>query len=197
MAKDTKEKILDASLELFAQNGYTGTNIKDIAGAVGLVKSAFYRHYDSKEAVWTAMIDHFSAYYAKRFASEENLPPVPESTDEFFDLTMRLLDFTVHDKKIVLMRKIILTEQFRDERIAALATEHFGAGLETIFTKLFDGMMKNGTLKNGDAAMLAFGFVSPISSLVHLCDREPEKEPEAMEKARSFVRHFIEEYGTK
>ena len=32
MAKETKERILAAALELFSQNGYAGTNIRDAAG---------------------------------------------------------------------------------------------------------------------------------------------------------------------
>ena len=39
MAKDTKERILAAALELFSQHGYAGTNIRDLAAALGLVKS--------------------------------------------------------------------------------------------------------------------------------------------------------------
>ncbi|MEE0954443.1 MAG: TetR family transcriptional regulator [Eubacterium sp.] len=37
MAKDTRNRILEASLELFAKNGYAATNVKDISDAVGIV----------------------------------------------------------------------------------------------------------------------------------------------------------------
>ena len=51
MANDTKERILDAALEMFSQNGYAGTNIRELSASLGLVKSGVYKHFESKEAI--------------------------------------------------------------------------------------------------------------------------------------------------
>ena len=45
MAGDTKERILEAALALFAQNGYLGTSMNDIAGKLGITKAALYMKY--------------------------------------------------------------------------------------------------------------------------------------------------------
>ena len=195
MANDTKDRILKAALEIFSRDGYAGANLKDIAEAVGVVKSGFYRHYASKEELWNTVLDEMERYYAERFGSSENLPAIPQSTDELKALTMRMLDFTMHDERIILTRKLLLTEQFRDARVRALATKHFGAELEALFTKLFAGMMENGSLQNGDPAMLAFVYTAPVSALIQRCDREPEKEAEILRQIEAFVKHFIEIYG--
>ena len=42
MAESTKERILRTALELFAQNGYLGTSMNDIAGQLGFTKAALY-----------------------------------------------------------------------------------------------------------------------------------------------------------
>lgn len=42
--------------------------------------------------------------------------------------------------------------------------------------------MNNGLLRRDDPEMLAFAYTAPISALIHLCDREPEKTGMAMEK---------------
>ena len=57
MANDTKERILEAALEMFSQNGYAGTNIRELSASLGLVKSGVYKHYESKEAIWNALLD--------------------------------------------------------------------------------------------------------------------------------------------
>ena len=44
MAKDTKERILAAALEMFSQKGYEGTNIRELSASLGLVKSGIYKH---------------------------------------------------------------------------------------------------------------------------------------------------------
>lgn len=194
MSNDTKGRILEAALEIFSRDGYAGANLKDIAGAVGVVKSGFYRHYTGKEELWNAILDEMERYYAERFGSSDNMPAIPQSTDELEALTLRMLDFTMHDKKIIMTRKILLTEQFRDARVRALATKHFGVGLEALFTRIFTAMMENGSLGRGDPTMLAFAYTAPIMALIHYCDREPEKEPEIMRQAKAFVKHFIRTY---
>ena len=194
MSNDTKDRILEAALEIFSRDGYAGANLKDIAEAVGVVKSGFYRHYASKEELWNAVLDDMERYYAERFGSSDNMPAIPQSTDELKVLTLRMLDFTMHDEKIIMTRKILLIEQFRDARVCALATKHFGTGLEALFTKIFAGMMENGSLRRADPAMLAFTYTAPISTLVQLCDREPEKEPEILRQIEAFVKHFITMY---
>jgi len=192
MAKDTKERILAAALDMFSQKGYDGTNIRELASSLGLVKSALYRHFESKEAIWNALLDEMIAYYGARFGSAEHLPPVPDSREGLVKLTMALADFTIHDEKVVKTRKLLTIEQFRDERARDLATKHFLTGLTDMFTPLFAGMMDKGLLRRDDPAMLAFAYTAPISALIHLCDREPERTAAALARIEAFSRHFIE-----
>ena len=194
MAKDTKERILGAALEMFSQNGYAGTNIRELTASLGLGKSSMYRHFASKEEIWNTLLDDMTAYYAARFGSPEHLPPVPDSPEELAAMTMRLVELTVHDEKIVMTRKLLMIEHFRDDRARELATKHFLTGLTRMFTPVFAGMMDKGLLRRDDPAMLAFAYTAPITALIHLCDREPEKAEEAIRQAEAFIRHFIETY---
>ena len=195
MEYTTRERILDAALVCFAEYGYKGTNLRELAAGMGLSKSALYKHYESKEEIWSAVLDRMEAYYNARFGSLQNLPPIPQSTGELRTLTLRMLDFTMNDEKILLTRKLLLTEQFHDERVRAQATEHFNVGLEQLFTKLFEGMMQNGSLQSGDPAMLAFAYTAPISTLILLCDREPQRKAEIMGKIEAFTEHFLRMHG--
>ena len=195
MANDTKERILVAALEMFSQNGYAGTNIRELSASLGLVKSGVYKHYESKEALWNALLDEMIAYYGEHFASPERLPPVPDSLEGLVTMTMQMVNITVHDEKIVMTRKVLTLEQFRDERARELASKHFLTGLTEIFTHIFSGMMDKGLIRRDDPAMLAFAYTTPISALIHLCDREPEKASEAIRQVEAFSRHFVRTYG--
>ncbi len=152
MASGTKERILEAALEMFSQNGYAGTNIRELSASLGLVKSGVYKHYESKEAIWNALLDEMIAYYGEHFGSPEHLPPVPDSLEALI-------------------------------------------GLTEIFMHIFAGMMDRGLIRRDDPAMLAFAYTTPISALIHLCDREPEKTEEAITRAEAFCRHFVRTYG--
>ena len=195
MANDTKERILAAALEMFSQNGYAGTNIRELSASLGLVKSGVYKHYESKEAIWNALLDQMIAYYGEHFGSPDHLPPVPDSPEELTRLTMHMVNITVHDEKIIMTRKVLTLEQFRDDRARDLATKHFLTGLTEMFTQIFTGMMEKGVLRKDDPKMLAFAYTAPISALIHLCDREPGKTEDALKLAEEFSRHFIRIYG--
>ena len=195
MANDTKERILVAALEMFSQNGYAGTNVRELSASLGLVKSGVYKHFESKEAIWNALLDQMITYYADHFGSAEHLPPIPDSLEGLVTMTMQMVNFTVHDEKIIMTRKVLTLEQFRDECARDLATKHFLTGLTEMFTQVFTGMMDQGLLRRDDPAMLVFAYTAPISALIHLCDREPEKTEEALRQVEAFSRHFIKTYG--
>jgi len=197
MESTTKNKILDEALVMFAENGYKGTNLRDLAARLGLSKSALYKHYESKEAIWNALLDKMEAYYAQRFGSVDNLPKPPASCQEFFEMSMGMVNFTVRDPQIILTRKLLLTEQFHDGRVQKLAAKHFLEGTANIFAKVFEQMMADGLLQREDPAMLALAYTAPISALIHHCDRHLEPLEVTLERIARFARYFIETHAVK
>jgi AcrR family transcriptional regulator len=66
----TRERILDAALDLFAQHGFSGTSVRQLSRAVGLRESSLYNHFPSKEAIYRALIDAYGpASSAERLRS--------------------------------------------------------------------------------------------------------------------------------
>jgi AcrR family transcriptional regulator len=59
-AEATRRKILDSAVDLFSERGYGETGLADVLQRAGISKGAFYYHFDSKEAVATAIIEEFS-----------------------------------------------------------------------------------------------------------------------------------------
>lgn len=70
MAGDTKERILETALELFAQNGYLGTSMNDIAQQLGFTKAALYKHYTSKQEILDRIVEHMVLYDVGRRCTE-------------------------------------------------------------------------------------------------------------------------------
>lgn len=57
MRKDgiqTREQIIEKSLQIFSVKGYFNTSINDILSATGLTKGGLYGHFASKEEIWGA-----------------------------------------------------------------------------------------------------------------------------------------------
>ena len=52
-----RESILDAAMHLFGKQGYSGTSMRDIAGAVGVLPGSLYAHIASKEALLADIVE--------------------------------------------------------------------------------------------------------------------------------------------
>jgi AcrR family transcriptional regulator len=63
-ARDGREALLDAAMEAFAARGYAGATVDAIAQAAGMSKAGFYWHFDSKEAVFAAVIARYAPFAA-------------------------------------------------------------------------------------------------------------------------------------
>ena len=53
----TRERLLEAALDQFVKRGFHGTSMRHIAAAAGLAVGGIYNHFDSKEAVFAAVLD--------------------------------------------------------------------------------------------------------------------------------------------
>lgn len=195
--KTTKERILDAAIELFSKKGYDGVGVDEIAETIGMKGPSLYRHFKGKEAILEAIIDLGEAYYDDNFANSELVEKIPESTDELIQMSLAQIKFTMHDPMIIRFRKIFAMEQFRNELIAGITTKHYITGLENMYSHIFKEMMKQGTLQDDDPEILALEYMAPVSIMIHMVDREPQKEKEAMERIEKHFKHFVEQYGNK
>jgi AcrR family transcriptional regulator len=80
-----QKQIAEVALRLVATNGMTALSVANIARHVGIVPSAIYRHFDSKEVVLDAVIDLIGNKLM------ENVRAVQSETDDPLDQLRRLL----------------------------------------------------------------------------------------------------------
>ena len=193
----TKEKILDAALTLFAENGYDGTSVEQIANIVGIKAPSLYKHYKGKEDILNALIDSAETRYEEMFGSEKNIGRVPQSREEFIKVTMERISFTMRDPIIRKTRMLLVQEQFRNERISEVTTRHQLDGIQGMFAKIIKGMMDEGIVKNDDPALLAAELTAPAVLQIARSDRQPQCEEESMKYIEKHLRHFCKIYMKK
>lgn len=99
--------ILDAGMKVFAEKGYHGTRLEDIAAAAGFSKAALYNYYDSKEAIFLSLaVREYERLYEKLTAQvdpsqslaanlERVLRAILELCGEHFALLLEVSDFRV------------------------------------------------------------------------------------------------------
>ena len=190
----TKEKILDAALTLFAENGYNGTSVEQIAKAVGIKAPSLYKHYKGKEDILNALIDSAEARYEEMFGSERNIGKIPESREEFIKVTMGRILFTMRDPVIRKTRMFLVQEQFRNQRTSEVTTMHQLDGVQRMFAKILKGMMDKGLVKEDDPELLSVELTAPAVLQIARSDRQPLCEEDALESIEKHLQHFCDVY---
>lgn len=58
MPNDTRERLVSTSSDLFYQHGFQAVGLDQILDAVGITKTAFYKHFESKDELIVAALEH-------------------------------------------------------------------------------------------------------------------------------------------
>lgn len=191
---DTKERLIKAALELFSENGYEGTSVDQIAKAVGIKTPSIYAHFKGKEELLGAVIDWSDEEYAKGMGLKEEAGKNVRTGKELKEYSLKLITFTLHNEISIRMRRLLTIEQYRNEMFAESATKHMISNIKSLFTLVFKRMMDEGTMVRCNPEIAALEFMAPVSLLIQLCDRAPDKEDEVMTTIEEHIDIFIERW---
>lgn len=181
MAGDTKERILETALELFAQSGYLGTSMNDIAKKLGITKAALYKHYTSKQEILDRIVEQMNKMDYER-AEEYEMPETEPNSmaEDYLSVPIERIraysaaQFYHWTKELfpANFRKMLTLEQYRDPELAQLYQSYLSTGpleyMAAIFRKL--------TESDEDAMQLALEFYGPMYLLYSVYDGAEEKD---------------------
>ncbi len=90
-------RILDAASELFSANGYRGTDMGDIAKAMGLARNSLYRYYANKDHILVAVMQRDMMPYLERIrALEKDILDPRKRIEAWLDLQIELATGPCH-----------------------------------------------------------------------------------------------------
>lgn len=195
--KNTKQEILNVSLDLFSIYGFEATSMSKIANTVGIRKASLYSHFESKQAILNEIIDEILEYYDKKsiFVNTDwNTEDIPESVDEIVKKIQEQIQFILHDPYISKARKMLVIEQFNNPKLSKLQTKQNYIDVLNYFTEFIQLLIQKDILIEEDATIMASQFCLPITVWINLCDREPERENEVMERIQKHIEQFFKVY---
>ncbi len=203
---DTKRLILKKALELFSSNGYDSVSVAEIAKAVGIKAPSLYNHYESKQAIFDAIVKDTAEQYDK-CTSEVDVHVGNAKIDKnvFAGITEAALKekvrsiflYSLHNKEISSFRKMMTIEQFRTPELSGLYSKRFVKKMTDYHAETFRGLIGAGVIEKHDPETLALMYVSPILVLLGECDRQPQKETECLEKLDAHVGLFFGTFNTQ
>ena len=198
--EDTKQKILDKALALFSSQGYDAVSVGEIAQAVGIKAPSLYNHFPSKQAIFDALVESVAAQYTRDTDQisihVQNAPQdIPVFTaiteDALYEKVRQIFEYSLHNETIRRFRRMMTIEQFRSPELAALYSRRYVERILRYHAGIFRALMASGEIAAEDPDTLAMLYVAPVLTLIGICDRQPEREPECLEKLQNHVRLFF------
>ena len=181
MAENTKERIMETALELFAEKGYLGTSMNDIAKQLGFTKAALYKHYTSKQEILNRIVERMNEMDYERAKQFEmpggNLTEIVAAYQKTPIEKVRayskaqFLHWTEEDFSSR-FRKMLTLEQYRDPEMAQLYQKYLATGPVDYMAAIFRGL----TDSEEAAQYLALEFYGPMFLLYSVSDSGAEQE---------------------
>ena len=143
---DTKEKILETALKLFAKDGYEAVSVSDIADELGITKGALYKHYKNKRDIFDSILARMEQNDADQ-ATEHDMPETSlsesedkyknASIDDMVEFAKSMFRYWTQNDFASQFRKMLTLEQFRSEEMKNLYHQYLGSGPLNYMTDLF------------------------------------------------------------
>ena len=198
--EDTKQKILEKALELFSTQGYDSVSVGEIAKAVGIKAPSLYNHFPSKQAIFDAIMESTAAQYEADTDqinihvqnAEQDIPVFTEiSEDALFEKVRQIFEYSLHNEAISRFRCMMTLEQFRSPELAALFSRRYVERVVDYHAGIFRALIAAGEIRAADPDTLAMMYMAPVLTLIGVCDRQPEREGECLEKLQNHVQLFF------
>ena len=198
--EDTKQRILDKALELFSTQGYDSVSVGEIAKAVGIKAPSLYNHFPSKQAIFDAIVESTAEQYEADTDRinihvqnvQKDIPVFTDITeDALFEKVRQIFEYSLHNEAISRFRRMMTIEQFRSPELAALYSKRYVERILNYHAGIFRALIASGEICAEDPDALAMMYVAPIVTLIGVCDRQPERERECLDKLQKHVRLFF------
>lgn len=203
---NTKERILYISLEMFAQKGFSGVSVRDIASKVGVRESALYKHFKNKQDILDSIIvvmkEKIKSFYYKNQVPEvitEDFSQLYKelSIEKICEISWNLFSLFTKDPVVSNFRRLLMREQFCNEQAAKQYGELFLLGVVHKQGKTFAKLVESKLFKEEDSEIIALQFYGPILLLFQQYDCSPENEDQIKEYLFKHIKAFGENYSRK
>jgi TetR/AcrR family transcriptional regulator len=127
----TRQALLDAALHEFAGSGFDAASTRAIAARAGVRQGQLKFHFDSKDVLWRAAVDHLFGRFDHEFTAA--LEPGPNDPVSLFARSIRALVRSV--SRLPELNRIMVHEATADsERLAWIVETHVRARFEQLGT---------------------------------------------------------------
>src|SRR3569832_2241236 len=109
-SRETRHALLNAALDVFSSQGYSGATMRDIASSEGIRDSAIYHYFPGKEALFGAILEEKLERRREVFAIPDG--PLGDARSILERVGMKIIDLLNNSSEIKMMR-VLMSEGAR------------------------------------------------------------------------------------
>lgn len=152
--------IINAAREEFTQHGFNAANMNNVSRNAEVSKRTLYRHFESKELLFEAVLEKIQQSRAKN----THYPFKPEQSlhQQLTDVTLQEIDMLYKDNGIAFSRTVVM-EFFRQPEMARTLSERLYQTHSV--TQWFEQAMGQGALIQADSKLVTDVYLSLFNGL--------------------------------
>jgi AcrR family transcriptional regulator len=149
---DTKQRILDAAIELFSLLGFHESSMRDIAARVGIEAPSLYAHYASKEEILRTILEGYRREIAAMRLPDEALERIVEqhSTEAILVEGFKAIQKGVSAARTKRTMRLLFNEMYRNPLVAAFGLDVLRKTNVREIARIFAAMQRHGKMREVD-----------------------------------------------
>lgn len=166
---DTKNQILQVSLDLFSRRGFSSVSIRDICGRVGIKESSIYYHFKSKQEIFDVLCSSFmeTTYAMPQAFSVEMQKVTSVKEEEFLFVCQSFLNDYLMNQKINKFIRMLIIEQSTNAQAAELYHKVLFDDALDSQKIIFEWLVRIGFLKKSDIHTMVMEYYTTVIYLFH------------------------------
>ena len=158
-----QNEIINTAIQLIAKNGIQGMTIKNLANAIKVTEPAIYRHFESKTAIFVAILENFKNFTST--VSSEMLSKTESALDKIFMIYRAY--FNKFSETPSLVSVIFSDEIFKnDKNLSSKISSLLNANEEMFCSIIKDGQKAKEIRNDIDNKQIALIIMGPMRLLV-------------------------------
>jgi AcrR family transcriptional regulator len=160
-AEDRKLQILQVAVSLFSQKGFGGTTTKEIAQAAGVSEAMVFRHFATKQELYTAILDH-KACSGDSMNPEEMVAEALKQKDDRAVFERLAFGALKHHECDPEFQRLLLHSALEGHELAEIFFEKFVRRVYELLGGYIAERQRDGAMAQIDPAIVVRAFIGMI-----------------------------------